>query len=185
MADISTAAAPALSMAAQIELHLAKMERQFDDADRGVERADVISCLQRFPLHLGVSSEFYPKAEIRCIDGVRYSVDFNRRSGARVSRVTPVTKTATTATATTATCAPHHLAPGDLVFYRDGRFGIHRVWEVSANCLGGDGQEGLVGLRSLVERPGQDEDGNRHDTAWVPECLLRDAEVFAPVRKRG
>jgi len=69
---------------------------------------------------------------------------------------------------------------GSIVLWRDAKFGHNRAWTVEAVCLGGEGQEGLIRLRSMFERPGVDEDGTRHETVVVPEVLLRGVEVFEP-----
>jgi hypothetical protein len=67
---------------------------------------------------------------------------------------------------------------GDLIMYGDSHYGHNRFWEVRSVCLGAVGQEGLVELKSLNEKPGRDTQGVHHDTTWVPECLLRDAKVY-------
>jgi|GEM_PF-5943271 len=67
---------------------------------------------------------------------------------------------------------------GDIIFYRDERFGHHRFWEVLSICLGGTGQEGLIELQCLNYEPGEDTDGKKHNTTWVPEPLLRNASVY-------
>jgi len=70
----------------------------------------------------------------------------------------------------------------DLIVYFDGpEFGHNRIWEVRSVCLGAVGQEGLVELQSLSETPGQDTEGQRHRTTWVPEPLLRFMPVFRRV----
>lgn len=69
---------------------------------------------------------------------------------------------------------------GDLLIWRDGKFGHNRVWEVEAVLLGGEGVDGLVRLRPAFDtRIAADENGKRAETVLVPECLLRDLEWFA------
>lgn len=68
----------------------------------------------------------------------------------------------------------------DILVLPDFRFGRHRFWQVLSICLGAEGQEGLIELRPLTERPGVDVDGNAHKTTWVPEALVRDLEVYVP-----
>ncbi len=68
----------------------------------------------------------------------------------------------------------------DIVFWQDDEFGRHRFWKIEAVCLGADGHESLVRLRSLTERPGLDDDGVRHETTVVPEPLLRFLTIYTP-----
>jgi hypothetical protein len=72
------------------------------------------------------------------------------------------------------------MSPGDIVFYRDESFGVHRFWQIKSVCLGGLGQEGLIELHSLTEKPGTDVDGKRHATTWVPEPFIRLMQVYTP-----
>jgi hypothetical protein len=67
---------------------------------------------------------------------------------------------------------------GDMVLWRDKKFGHHRAWEIEAVLLGAEGAEGLVRMRPMFLKGGMDEDGQRHETVLVPECLLRDLECF-------
>ena len=67
---------------------------------------------------------------------------------------------------------------GDLIMYGDANYGHNRFWEVRSVCLGAVGQQGLIELKSLNEKPGRDTEGIRHDTTWVPECLIRDAKTY-------
>lgn len=69
---------------------------------------------------------------------------------------------------------------GSIVLWRDAKFGVNRAWTVEAICLGADGQESLVRLRSMFMKPGVDEDGVHHETVVVPEVLIRNLEVFEP-----
>jgi hypothetical protein len=68
---------------------------------------------------------------------------------------------------------------GDILLWRDAKLGHNRMWEVESILLGAEGVEGLVRLRPMFHKPGMDEDGKRHETVLVPECLLRDLEWFA------
>ncbi len=67
----------------------------------------------------------------------------------------------------------------DLLVYRDNQFGHHRIWEVKSICLGAAGQESLVELESLTEKPGISTDSRTHYTTWVPEPILRQFPVFS------
>jgi hypothetical protein len=69
------------------------------------------------------------------------------------------------------------MSPGDLILYRDKKFGCHRIWEVQGVHLGGLGVEGLIAIKSLTEKPGWAE-GRAIETTYVPECLLRNVEVY-------
>jgi hypothetical protein len=68
---------------------------------------------------------------------------------------------------------------GDIVMWRDKKFGHNRAWEVESILLGAEGVEGLIRLRPMFYKGGSDENGNRQETVLVPECLLRDLEWFA------
>ena len=73
----------------------------------------------------------------------------------------------------------------DIVMFYDDQFGKHRFWEIQAICLGAEGQEGVIELRSLSESPGRGADGTIHDTTFVPEPLLRSATIYTPaIRKK-
>ena len=68
---------------------------------------------------------------------------------------------------------------GDIIFYRDTKFGHHRFYEVQGVFLGGVGQESLVELKSLTEKPGLvTADGVLMPTSFVPEPLLRSWTVY-------
>lgn len=76
------------------------------------------------------------------------------------------------------------MKPGDMILWRDNKFGVNRAWKVEACLLGALEHESLVRLRPMFEKPGMDEDGNRQETVLVPEVLLRgleliDADTFA------
>lgn len=68
----------------------------------------------------------------------------------------------------------------DIVFFKDEKCGRHRFWEILGIYLGAEGQESLVQLRSLSERPGKDGRGTEWDTTTVPECLLRNVAIYTP-----
>lgn len=70
---------------------------------------------------------------------------------------------------------------GDIILWRDKKFGANRAWEVEAVLLGAEGVEGLVRLRPMFWKPGMDENGQRQETVLVPECLLRDLEHFCKI----
>lgn len=76
------------------------------------------------------------------------------------------------------------MKPGDIVMWRDEQFGHHRFWEIRAVCLGAEKQESLVRIVSLSENAGKDENGEKHITTVVPECLLRNVIVYSPEIKR-
>ena len=67
----------------------------------------------------------------------------------------------------------------DLVVYWDNQFRHHRIWEVKSICLGMVGQESLVELKSLTEKPGVCTENRTHYTTWVPEPILRQFPVFS------
>ena len=70
------------------------------------------------------------------------------------------------------------MQPGDIIMYGDSHYGHNRFWEVKSVCLGGIGQEGLMELKNLTEKAGRDTEGAKHETTWVPECLLREAKIY-------
>jgi len=72
------------------------------------------------------------------------------------------------------------MKPHDIVYFEDKSFGRNRFWKIEAVCLGASGQESLVRMRSLVEHPGTDDDGVRHETVVVPEPLLRGLRIYTP-----
>ncbi len=52
----------------------------------------------------------------------------------------------------------------DLIVHFDAQFGRHHIWQVESVCLGAQGQESLVELRSLTEAPGVSTDSQVHHT---------------------
>jgi hypothetical protein len=75
------------------------------------------------------------------------------------------------------------MKPGDIVMFRDDRFGRHRFWQIRSCCHGALGQEGLIELQNLLEEPGEDTEDRKHVTTWVPEPMLRRLEIFTPARR--
>jgi len=71
------------------------------------------------------------------------------------------------------------MKPSDLIFWHDDKFGKHRFYEVQGVFIGADGQESLIELRSLTERPGVAYGKNMPDTTFVPEPLLRACDVYS------
>lgn len=59
---------------------------------------------------------------------------------------------------------------GNVLVYRDEKFGVHRYWEIVGVFLGGLDTESLIELRSISERHGHDGETPR-PTTFVPECL--------------
>jgi hypothetical protein len=68
------------------------------------------------------------------------------------------------------------MTPGNVLIYRDVKFGHHRYWEVLGVFLGGENEESLIELRSLGEKPGFGDEITRA-TTFVPECLTRQLEI--------
>ena len=68
---------------------------------------------------------------------------------------------------------------GDVLIWRDAKFGHNRIWEVEAILLGGEGVDGVVRLKPMFMPFAADEHGQRAESLLVPECLLRDLEWFA------
>ncbi len=67
----------------------------------------------------------------------------------------------------------------DLIVYWDNQYGHHRIWQVKSICLGALGQESLVELKSLTEKPGICTESRTHYTTWVPEPILRQFPIFS------
>jgi len=75
------------------------------------------------------------------------------------------------------------MSPKDIVMYRDDRFGCHRFWEVQSVCLGGLGQEDVIELLNLTEKPAFHPSENVVlKTTFVPEPLLRGALIYTPTK---
>lgn len=72
------------------------------------------------------------------------------------------------------------MKPGDIVMWRDEKFGKHRFWEIEGVYLGAEGQEGLVELRGLNYAPGVSGPGRTHTTTFVPEPMLRSLTIYTP-----
>jgi hypothetical protein len=64
---------------------------------------------------------------------------------------------------------------GNVLVYRDEKFGVHRYWEIVGVYLGSLVEESLIELRSISEKPGHDGEILR-PTTFVPECLTRNLE---------
>jgi hypothetical protein len=67
------------------------------------------------------------------------------------------------------------MEPGNVLIYRDDKFGHHRYYEVLGVFLGGEESESLVELRSLGEKPGYGGGAVQLSTV-VPEVLTRHLE---------
>ena len=74
------------------------------------------------------------------------------------------------------------LTTGDLVLFRDKKFGHHHLYEVRAVVIGIAQQESIVTLVSLTHNAGRRNDGTPALFMDVPEVLLRSAEVFTPAK---
>lgn len=73
------------------------------------------------------------------------------------------------------------MKPGDIVVWRD-RGLRSRFWEIMGVFLGGVGQESVIELKSMTEAPAYSGEEQEHTTTFVPEALLRDAEIFTPTK---
>lgn len=65
---------------------------------------------------------------------------------------------------------------GNVLIWRDERFGNHRYYEVVGIFLGGQNEESLIEIRSLGAKPGWADEMIR-PTTFVPEFLVRTLEV--------
>lgn len=72
------------------------------------------------------------------------------------------------------------MKPGDIVMWQDKQFGKHRFWRIEGVFLGCNGQEGLIELRNLVEKPGVPGRTGGAETTFVPEPLVRDQLIYTP-----
>lgn len=72
------------------------------------------------------------------------------------------------------------MTPGDIVMWHDRQFGKHRFWKIEGVYLGCEGQESLIELRSLTEKPGVPGRTGGAETTFVPEPLLRDVTIYTP-----
>ena len=68
------------------------------------------------------------------------------------------------------------MKPGNVLIFKDEKFGHHRYWEVVGIYLGSVNEESLIELRSIGSKPGHDGDTLR-STTFVPECLTRNLIV--------
>lgn len=69
--------------------------------------------------------------------------------------------------------------PGDIIFWRDEKFGHNRFWEIQGIHLGGEGCESLVEIKSLTEQPGSAH-GARIGRTYVPEPMIRNLPTYTP-----
>lgn len=67
---------------------------------------------------------------------------------------------------------------GDILLWRDEKYGQHRAWRVVSVLLGATNTESLIEMESMFERPGMDTDGKRMTTVLVPEVLTRSLTIF-------
>lgn len=65
------------------------------------------------------------------------------------------------------------MAPGDIVVWKDAKFGHHRIWTIESFLYGSTKQESLVRLTSLSHSAGNDENGQEQSSVLVPEVLIR------------
>ena len=70
------------------------------------------------------------------------------------------------------------MKPGDILLWRDAKFGVHRAWRVLSVVLGAEKHESLIEMQSMFEYPGSDADGKKVSTVLVPEVLVRGLTVF-------
>ncbi len=72
------------------------------------------------------------------------------------------------------------MKPGDIVMWKDTAFGKHRFWKIEGVYLGCEGQESLIEIRNLTEKPGVPGRTGNAETTFVPEPLLRDQMIYTP-----
>lgn len=72
------------------------------------------------------------------------------------------------------------MKPGDIIVWRDKKFARHRFYEVEGVYLGALGQESVIGLKALGQKPAWVSGIGAVPVCYVPEPLLRDAELFTP-----
>lgn len=71
----------------------------------------------------------------------------------------------------------------DLIFWEDVvNNKYHRLWVVKGVYIGCLGQESLVELQNLFEKPGVPGLTGEKMTTFVPEPLLRNAQVYRKVK---
>jgi len=71
------------------------------------------------------------------------------------------------------------MKPGDIIFWEDKQFGVHRFYRVEGCHLGAVGQESLIELRCLTEKPGTAYGKDLPATTMVPEPLVRNLPVYS------
>ncbi len=67
---------------------------------------------------------------------------------------------------------------GDILLWKDEKFGRHRAWRVLSVILGAEQHEGLIELEPMFERPGNNAYGKPQPTVLVPEVFTRGLTVF-------
>lgn len=70
------------------------------------------------------------------------------------------------------------MKPGDILLWRDEKFGVHRAWKVLSVLLGGEKSESLIEMQAMFETPGHDVTGKPVPTVLVPEVLTRGLTIF-------
>jgi hypothetical protein len=70
------------------------------------------------------------------------------------------------------------MKPGDIAMWRDDLYGHHRLWEIKGVFLGAEGQESLIQLQSISEKPGI-AFGNALPVLYVPEPMVRSLTVYS------
>lgn len=74
----------------------------------------------------------------------------------------------------------HNMMPGDLLEYRCPEFGVVFQWRVFGIYLGASGQESLVEVGPVHQKPGTDSLNREHARMMVPEPMTRSLTVFRP-----
>lgn len=73
------------------------------------------------------------------------------------------------------------MKPGDILVWKDQKFGIDRRWRVVGVFHGALGQESLIEMENITERPGWTGEWEWHPRVFVPEVLTRDLTVEPPI----
>lgn len=73
------------------------------------------------------------------------------------------------------------MKPGDLIVLHDEKFGVVRHWRVEGVYLGCQGQEGLVELRNLTEKPGVPGRTGGMETTFVPYPIAAMMPLYSRV----
>ena len=69
------------------------------------------------------------------------------------------------------------MKPGDILEYRCPNFGIVWQWRIESICLGALRQESLIEVAPVMASPGYDTAGQKQQTVWVPEPMVRSLTV--------